>query len=202
MMPIHAAVPSLIAVFVAGLTVACRSVGDPHVADPRITAATAHGDLVLIIGGHQGRRAAITLFASAETFDPITGSFSRVGDMRLRRHKHDAILLHDGRVLVTGGADERDSEGPTMRQPRYEHHGSAVLLPSGVVLLAGGASQAETFDPLSGMLTIVSGTIVSGEARMAGQFSAVAALPGGGALVTGGYGNRGGPRASAWTYRP
>ena len=62
---------------------------------------------------------------------------------------------------------------------------------------AGGAPEAETYDPVSRTFTIV-----AGEARMAGQFSAVAPLQGGGALVTGGYGNGTGPRASAWVYRP
>ncbi len=170
---------------------------------------------VLIAGGHRDRRAAITLYASAETYDPVSGSFRRVGDMRVRRHKHDAVLLLDGRVLITGGADERDSDGvydttelfepmsgtftagPTMKRPRYKHNGSSVLLPHGAVLIAGGAPQAETYDPISRTFTIV-----DGDARMAGQFSAVASLRNGGALITGGYGNGTGPRASTWVYRP
>lgn len=65
---------------------------------------------VLVVGGHRGRRADITLYASAETYDPTTDTFSRVGDMRIRRHKHDAVLLGDGRVLVTGGYGNR--QGP------------------------------------------------------------------------------------------
>jgi hypothetical protein len=66
-----------------------------------------------------------------------------------------------------------------------------------VVLIAGGAPQAEIFDPRTSSFATVPGT-----PRMAGQFSAVALLPNGGALITGGYGNGGGPRASAWLYRP
>ncbi len=170
---------------------------------------------VLIVGGHQGRRTAITLYTSAEAYEPASGTFRQVGEMLVRRHKHDAVLLRDGRVLITGGADERDNEGvyrttelfeprtgaftagPELKRPRYKHHGTGLLLPNGLVLLAGGAPEAETYDPSSRAFTIV-----AGDARMAGQFSAVAPLKGGGALVTGGYGNGSGPRASAWVYRP
>ncbi len=170
---------------------------------------------VLIAGGHRGRRADITLYTSAEIYSPASGAFSRVGDMRLRRHKHDAVLLPDGQVLITGGSDERDDRGvydsselfdprtgtftagPPMRLGRYKHAGSSLVLPSGLVLIAGGAPQAETYDPRSGTFALV-----PGDARMAGQFSAVAPLARGGAIITGGYGNGGGPRSAAWLYQP
>jgi len=168
----------------------------------------------LILGGHRGRRADITLHSSAEIYNPTTGAFTRLGDMGIRRHKHDAVLLRDGQVLTTGGSDERDDRGvydsselfdprtgaftagPTMRLGRYKHAGTSLLLPSGLVLVARGAPRAETYDPLSRTFTLV-----AGDARMAGQFSAVAPLKRGGALITGGYGNGGGPRASAWLYQ-
>ena len=170
---------------------------------------------VLVVGGHNGQRRNLTLLASAEAYDPVTGRFSRVGDMRIRRHKHDAVLLPDGRVLVTGGSDERDdrgvydsselfdpgsgtfSAGPSLQHGRYKHAGTGRVLPSGSVLIAGGAPQAEIFDPRTRSFTTVPGA-----PRMAGQFSAVALLPGGGALITGGYGNGTGPRSSTWLYRP
>lgn len=170
---------------------------------------------VLIAGGHRGRRADITLYASAETYDATTGTFRSVGNMRVRRHKHDGVLLQDGRVLITGGSDERDDRGvynsteffdaktnaftfgPLLKHPRYKHYGSATLLPNGGVVLAGGAAQAETYDPRSNAFSSV-----DGDARMAGQFSAAALLSGGRVLVTGGYGNGTGPRASSWLYRP
>lgn len=168
-----------------------------------------------IVGGHRDRRANITLYTSAEAYDAATGRFTKVGDMRVRRHKHDAVLLRDGRVLITGGSDERDangaydstelfdpatgrfSSGPSMKRPRYKHQGTSILLPDGSVLIAGGSTQAETLDPAARAFTIADGT-----ARMAGQFSAAALLPDGRVLITGGYGNRGGPRSSAWAYRP
>lgn len=170
---------------------------------------------VLVAGGHRGRRAEITLHRSAEIYDPATGTFTPVGDMGLRRHKHDAVLLPDGQVLITGGSDEHDergvydsselfdprtgafSAGPPMKFGRYKHAGTSLLLPGGLVLLAGGAPQAEIYDPRQRSFELAPGA-----ARLAGQFSAVAPLRNGGALITGGYGNGGGPRSFAWLYLP
>jgi Galactose oxidase, central domain/Kelch motif len=170
---------------------------------------------VLVVGGHRGRRAEITLYTSVERYDAASGTFRKVGDMRIRRHKHDAVVLRDGRVLITGGTDERDMDGvysstelfdpvsatstlgPVMLRPRYKHNGGTVLLTDGTVLIAGGAAQAETFDPRTRAFALV-----AGKGAMAGQFSAVAPIAGGGALITGGYGGGTGPRAGAWVYRP
>ncbi len=170
---------------------------------------------VLVVGGHRGRRAEIVLHASAELYDPVTGTFAPTGGMRTRRHKHDAVRLPDGRVLVTGGSDERDNrgvydsselydpttgvfrDGPRMQRGRYKHARSSLVLSNGTVLIGGGASRAEVYDPRSDRFTLV-----SGRAELAGQFGAVAPLPDGGALITGGYGADVGPRPSAWRYRP
>jgi len=169
---------------------------------------------VLVVGGHRDRREAITLYASAELYDPRRGTFTPTGAMRVRRHKHAAVLLADGRVLVTGGSDERDnrgvydtselydprsgrfSDGPRLALGRYKHSGSMLRLPDGRVLLGGGAPQAEVYDPQRQHFSLVDGA-----PRMAGQFSAVAGTPDGGALISGGYGNGTGPRAEAWRYR-
>ncbi len=170
---------------------------------------------VLVVGGHQGRRASIQLYTSAEMYDPATGLFSPAGDMNVRRHKHDAILLRDGRVLITGGTDERDSRGlytsteiydprtgafrlaGAMRLPRYKHRGTSVLLPDGRVLLAGGATQAEVYEPGTERFSLVGGA-----ARLTGQFSASSPLADGRVLITGGYGQDRGPQSATWLYRP
>ncbi len=179
------------------------------------TAVALDDGRVLVVGGHVGRRANMVLHASAEVYDPATGSFTAVGRMGLRRHKHDAVRLRDGRVLVTGGADERDGDGvydstelfdprtgtftpgPRLLRPRYKHARTSLLLPDGRVLLAGGAAEAELFDPAANRFALV-----AGDARMAGLFAATAPLPAGGVLITGGYGRGQGPGAAAWIFEP
>ncbi|MDZ4674192.1 MAG: kelch repeat-containing protein [Gemmatimonadota bacterium] len=170
---------------------------------------------VLVVGGHRGRQQAIELFTSTEIYDPAVGRFAPTGAMQVRRHKHDAVLLQDGRVLVTGGSDERDSRGvyssteifdpvagvfraqASLQVPRYKHAASSVLLPDGRVLIGGGAGAAELYDPaMSRFLPVF------GSDDLAGQFSATALLPGGRVLITGGYGVNPGATRNAWMYTP
>lgn len=169
---------------------------------------------VLVAGGHRGRKSAIHLYISAEVYDPAKGTFSPTGEMTVRRHKHDAVLLPDGRVLVSGGTNERDSAGVyksvetydpstgeftsagTMQLARYKHRGTSLVLPDGRVLISGGATQAEIYAPRTGLFVLV-----EMEAHMAGQFSASALLPDGRVLITGGYGENRGPQRYAWLYQ-
>ena len=182
--------------------------------ESHVAVALADGR-VLIVGGHRGRRAEMVLHASTEIFDPATRRFTRAGDMHVPRHKHDAVGLRDGQVLVTGGADRRDSDGvydsteifdpatgrfefgPALRLARYKHAGSSLLLPDGRVLIAGGADRPEIYDPRRSEFSLV-----DADAPLPGLFSAVAPLPSGGALVTGGYGPGRGPQPLAWVLRP
>src|SRR5215510_8617986 len=76
-----------------------------------MTATRLDDGRVLITGGHAGRHEDIRIYASTELYSPKTGRFSPGPDMPIPRHKHDAVLLHDGRVLIVAGSDERDDLG-------------------------------------------------------------------------------------------
>ena len=120
----------------------------------------------------------IGALASAEVFDPATGTWTATGSLiQARPGGSTATLLSDGRVIVAGGSDGRNDplgEHPlasaelfdpgsgswaatsSMVASRYYH--TATLLPDGTVLVAGGGvssttellASAERYGPGSG----------------------------------------------------
>jgi hypothetical protein len=61
---------------------------------------------VLITGGWPNPGDSL---ASAELYEPLTGTFSATGDMVTGRCLHTATLLNDGSILITGGIENYDS---------------------------------------------------------------------------------------------
>ena len=143
--------------------------------DPRFahTATLLSDGRVLVAGGLE--RDGVPL-SSAEVYEPESGTFARVGSMRLRRVGHTATLLRDGTVLITGGSDDTFYKGalssvelydPLARafvsladlsMPRLAHR--ATLLPDGRVLITGGQDEtgrkldsAEIYDPATRAFT-------------------------------------------------
>lgn len=178
------------------------------------TATLLKGGKVLLTGGHQGRRSAIEIYSSAEIYNPANGTFTAAANLTVKRHKHAAVLLADGQVLIVGGSDERDSGGQyttaeiynpqkniftkvgDMNLSRYKFQGTTVLLPNGKILIAGGANRAEIFDPKSNTFEIVAGNFET--VRL---FSTATLLPDGQVLIVGGYDNNTVVSKQAWIFQ-
>ncbi|MFC9590863.1 Kelch repeat-containing protein [Streptomyces sp. NPDC056944] len=86
------------------VTATWTATGDLHEARHSHAAARLPDGRVLVAGGQRPRdtRAQRTL-ASVELYDPETGVWTPAREMGDARWHHQAVLLHDGRVLVVGG---------------------------------------------------------------------------------------------------
>jgi Kelch motif len=182
------------------------------------TATALKDGRVLIVGGGSGHYPSQIIYRSAEIFDPATGKFTLTGETSVGRHKHAAILLRSGKVLVVGGSDNRDWHGEyasaeiydpasgtfsatgAMSTPRFKLPEAVALLSDGRVLVAGGGVFAELYDETTGTFTKVAGSL--GAARF---FASATLLPGGRALISGGYAESGNglpATPAAWLYQP
>jgi hypothetical protein len=167
---------------------------------------------VLVIGGHAGRRQNMEVYASAELFSPRANRFEAAGTLETARHKHDAIRLPDGRVLVIGGADRTDrlhyatteicnprtaafERGPSMANRRYKIAGTSVQLPNGDVLVTSGAPIVERLDLRSWTFREIPGSFPA-----AYRFAAAALLPGGDVFIAGGYSDENRNTAGVWRF--
>jgi hypothetical protein len=161
--------------FVAGLPLRSAEVYDPG-ADawrPTGSMATARffhtmttlGDGTVLVAG--GTRDPLDLrgaaLATAERYDPATGTFASVGSMTEPRLQHTATRLSDGRALIVGGraataelfdpvSQQFRRTAGSMRSVRRGH--TATRLADGRVLIAsGGDAVGEIFDPATERFT-------------------------------------------------
>jgi galactose oxidase-like protein len=166
----------------------------------RHTATPLTDGRILIAGGFGSGLASL---ASAELYDPKSGTFSPTGSMATARDHPTAILLSDGRVLVTGGtpapglaaAELYDPTSgtfsPTGSMATPRDHPTATLLADGRVLVTGGQDEtppgdptglasAELYDPTTGIFS------PTGSMATARVLQTATSLADGRVLVTGG----------------
>jgi hypothetical protein len=160
----------------------------------------SNGKVLIAAGCYAVDGGSCQQLASAELYDPGTGTFSLTGSTITSRDGHTATLFPNGQVLVTGGQDSSFTFAQTsaelydpttgtfsatgsMITARYSH--TATLLTSGKVLVACGynsgvLASAELYDPTTGTFS------ATGSTSTARVYQSTTLLPNGQVLVAGG----------------
>ncbi|MBI4916303.1 MAG: right-handed parallel beta-helix repeat-containing protein [Acidobacteria bacterium] len=141
-------------------------------------ARSAHGAValsdarVLIAGGHlESAFVNVSSLASAEIFDPVSGTFSAAGAMGSTRDFPAVAGLPSGEVLVAAGRGVKTAElfdplsntfTPTGALTNAYYGSYAVPLSTSLVLIAGGGPTADLFYPLPPTIFLVTNTLDSG----------------------------------------
>lgn len=157
-----AAVPTRKAEIYDPATRRFAEIGEAAVYRNNHSATLLNDGRVLVAGGECATRTGenndLDYCASAELYDPATGTFTPTGTMAAPRYGHRTAVLADGRVLFSGG---------------YENHMDEDMRP---------ASTAEIYDPATGQFRKTTGASPSARA-----YHTATTLPNGEVLLAGGY---------------
>jgi len=171
------------------------------------TATLLQNGKVLIMGGLNSGG---SITASAQLYDPATGSSSSSFNFSTSHYAHTATLLPNGKVLIAAGGSgtcelydpATGTSAVTDALGRRDDH-TATLLTNGLVLVAGGRDAfgvplltAFLFDPVNESWS------PTGPMKKARAFHTATLLPNGKVLVAGGEGSTFGSTNSVEIYDP
>jgi hypothetical protein len=165
---------------------------------------------VLVIGGGESSDGNGGPLATAEVYDPATGSWTATGNTIGSGPGRTVTLLGNGKVLATGGIGG-DGEGLAVAElydpstgswtatgnmfEARSGHRAMLLLDGSVLVVGGGLASAELYDPTTGQWTATGatrGVLVGNTATL---------LPDGRVLIAGGMAGSG-ASSSAEVYDP
>ncbi len=171
-------------------------------------------------GGGVGGDPGVGGLASAEIYDPVSGTFSAAsGTMSTRRTYASAVLTADGRVLIAGGYDEFNGTSVNTSElfdPTTETFGNVATLPGGgrqnatltlltdqTALLAGGSTGSNAYTATALLYRPGPNDWVAVGAMASARANAGAVLlPNGRVLVIGGQSARFAATASIESFNP
>jgi hypothetical protein len=142
------------------------------------TATLLPSGQVLLAGGHRGTPHTISsLVPSAELYDPLTETFTSVGDLRNSRTFHTATLYSDGTVFLVGG---RGIDGVL---PTVEIYDPVAPIPFTDGPVLNFARMNHTATRVNDLIVIIGGTVALGNQNGIEQIeiidSASTLIPGG-----------------------
>lgn len=172
------------------------------------TATLLPNGKVLVVGGYHRTAASATnaSTASAELYDPATGTWSATGSMAFARGAHTATLLPNGKLLAAGGY-ETALQGYALAAEVYDPASgawtttgslalgrtahTATLLPDNTVLVTGGdvtLTGGQLMTVSSERYDLATGTwSTTGSLATARGYHTATWLPNGKVLVAGGH---------------
>ncbi len=127
---------------------------------------------VLVAGGYDPSVTGAPSLATAELYNPSTGTFTATGSMTTARDGFALVLLQNGQVLAAGGDQPPGSGFPSTAElynpatgtwtatgsMTTSSSGSAVVLPNGDVFVA----DVDIYDPSTGTFTALNPPAPSG----------------------------------------
>jgi hypothetical protein len=149
--------------------------GSMAVARTSFTATLLPSGLVLVTGGCPAATCSyLTALAQSELYDPVAGTWSSTGSLINGRFGQTALLLANGKVLVTPFTGTNTIGDPDLYDPsvgtwsaagavaeQYPIYATAVQLTSGKVLMVGGYPASggstigsELYDPATNVWTV------------------------------------------------